>query len=160
MNTKFDEIYDLFFKRVINDPDFFGYKNVPDADVIELMETNAFDYMIESISTIYEYCTPEVDFNDYDLNILEFNFEMSKTELQILVNIMFEKYLSRDYAKLKIYNAYFTTNEVNMFSPAQERKTFVDMLEKIKMKNVSALKSYASRDRITNALVSFNTNNL
>ena len=158
--TSFDSIYDIFFKRVINDPDFFGYKNVPDEDVLELMKTNAFDYMIESISTVYEFCTPTVDFNDYDIDAEEFGFDFTKTEIQIFANLMFEKFLSRDYAKLKIYQKHFTQNEVKMFSPAQERKTFVEMLDKIIYKNVSALKSYGSRDRITNELVSYNTNNL
>lgn len=160
MATSFDSINDVFFMRVINDPDFFGYKNVPDAEVISLMETNALDYMLESIATIYEYSTPTVDFNDYDIVLKEFGFDLTNNEIQMVANLMFEKFLTRDYAKIKIYNKYFTTNEINMFSPAQERKTFVDMLEKIKLKNISALKSYASRDRLTNALISFNTNDL
>jgi len=158
--TSFDSIYDIFFKRVINDPDFFGYTNVPDVETLELMKANAFDYMIESISTVYEFCTPTVDFNDYDTVVEEFGFDFTKTEIQIFANLMFEKFLSRDYAKLKIFEKHFTQNEIKMFSPAQERKTFVDMLSKITQRNISTLKSYGSRDRITNALLSYNVNDL
>lgn len=155
MVTLFNDIYDLFFKRVLEDSDFFSYTNVPEIEVVTLIEARAFDYMIESISTILEYSAPEVDFNGYDTTTEEFDFEMTKSELQMLVNLMFEKFLSRDQAKLKIYNKFFTTNEINMFSPAQDRKTFVEMLSNIENKNIRAVKSYGSRDRITNALKSY-----
>lgn len=155
MATSFDTIYDVFFKRVIKDPDFFQYTNVPDAEVEALIKTNAFDYMIESIATILEYSTPDVDFNDYDDVTEEFSFDMTKSEIQMLANLMFEKFLSRDRAKLRIYNKYFTTNEVNMFSPANERKTFEDMLNNVERKNIKAIKSYNSRDRLTNLFKSY-----
>ena len=155
MATSFDTVYDLFFKRVINDPDFFQYTNVPEAEVLALMETNAFDYMIESISTIKLNSEPEVDFDDYDTGTEEFNFYMTKTELQLMAGLMFEKFLSRDRAKLRIYNKYFTTNEINMFSPAEERRTFISMLTGLETINVRLLKSYNSRDRLTGSLKSY-----
>lgn len=156
MATTFDTVYDIFFKRVINDPDFFEYKNVPDAEVEELMKTNAFDYMIESISTILEYSAPAVDFNDYDEVLETFNFDLTKNEIQMLANLMFEKFLSRDRAKLKIYNAYFTSGEVKLFSRANDRTSFENMLEHLEGKNIKAIKSYGSKDRETGLYKSYN----
>lgn len=150
MATSFDTVYDIFFKRVVNDPDFFQYTNVPDAEVEALMKTNAFDYMIESIATILEYSTPDVDFNDYDDVIEQFNFDLTRNEIQMLANLMFEKFLSRDRASLRIYSKYFTTNEIKLFSPANERNSFEGMLEYVEHKNIKAIKSYNSRDRLTN----------
>lgn len=151
--TLFDTVYDLFFKRVVNDPDFFQYTNVPQSEALELCKINAFDYMIESISTINENCTPTVNFNDYDILLSQFNFDMTNSEMQMLVNLMFEKFLSRDMAKLKIYNKFFTNSEVALFSPANERKTFMEMLDGLILKNIKAIKSYGSRDRLTGELV-------
>lgn len=153
--TLFDTVYDLFFKRVVNDPDFFQYTNVPPTDALELCKINAFDYMIESISTINENCTPDVDFTDYDTLLQQFNFDMTNSEMQMLVNLMFEKFLSRDIAKLKIYNKFFTNSEVALFSPANERKTFMEMLNGLIDRNIRAIKSYGSRDRLTNKLKSY-----
>jgi len=154
MATLFSTINDLFYKRVLKDPDFFQYTNVLESEVLELMETSAYDYMIESISTIKLYSEPTVDFDDY--NDVQFNFDMTKTELQIIVNLMFEKFLSRDRAKLKIYNKYFTTQEVNLFSPAAERDSFIKMLNSLEEKNKAEIKSYNSRDRLTGNIKSYN----
>lgn len=136
-------------------PDFFGYTNVPDAEVLELMETNAFNYMIESISMIETYAEPEVDFNDYNTTTDEFNFELTKKEIQMLTNLMVQQHLYRDIMKLKIYNSYFTTQEVRIFSPANDRKTFVDMFRDIEDRNIKEIKSYNSRDRLTGSLKSY-----
>ena len=155
MATTFAEVNDIFFKRVIRDPDFFQYNNVPNSEVEELLNVNAFDYMIESISTILEYSEPIVDFNDYNTTSEEFNFDLTKSEFQMFANLMFEKFLSRDRAMLKIYNKYFTTNEVKLFSPAEERRTFENMLESIEVKNIRAIRSYNSRDRLTGKLKTY-----
>lgn len=152
MVTSFETIYDIFYKRVVNDPDFFYFLNVTEAEAEELIKEKAFDYMIESIATILEYATPDIDFNDYNETTEEFSCELTKQEIQMIVNLMFEKYLERDLAKLRIYNKYFTTNEVKIFSPANERETFVDMYDGIKKKNIKAIRSYNSRDRLTNEL--------
>lgn len=157
MATEFETIYNLFYKRVLEDPDFLMYKNTTEAEVLEIIKTKAFDYMIESIATIFEYSNPEpqIDFNDYDETLEQFNFDLTKSELQMIVNLMFEKFLSRDRAKLKIYNKYFSTNEVKMFSPANERNSFEAMLEYVEKKNIRAIRSYNSRDRETGVLKSY-----
>ena len=157
MATQFETLYDIFYKRVVGDSDFFRFKNVPDSEVEGLIKTKAFDYMTESIATIFEHSNPEpqIDFNNYDEVLEQFNFDLTKSELQLMANLMFEKFLSRDRAKLKIYEKYFTTNEINMFSPAQERTSFEKMLEHLERKNVKAILSYNSRDRETGALKSY-----
>ena len=157
MATSFDVVNDLFFKRVINDPDFFEYYGVPDAEVEELMNTNAFDYMIDSIGTIKLNTNPEVDFDDYDENTRFFGFDFTKTELQIFADLMFEKFLYRDVAKLKIYNKHFTSQEIKLFSPAEDRRTFMAMYDKVERKNIRRMRSYNSRDRLTGELKSYST---
>jgi len=73
----------------------------------------------------------------------------------MLTNLMVQQHLYRDIMKLKIYNSYFTTQEVRIFSPANDRKTFVDMFRDIEDRNIKEIKSYNSRDRLTGSLKSY-----
>jgi len=155
MATSFETIYDLFYKRVLNDPDFFSYLNVEDTEAEEIMKIKSLDYLKESISTILEYATPTIDFNDYDETTEEFAEDLTNQEIQMIVNLMFEKYLSRSISKINIYNKFFTTNEVSLFSPANDRKTFMDMFEYLVNKNIRAIRSYNCRDRLTNEVRTF-----
>jgi len=153
--TTFDTVNDIFFKRVQKDSDFFEYTNVTEAEALELAKINAFDYMIDGVATILEHSAPDVDFNDYDEVLSRFNFDMTNSEIQMLVGLMFEKFLMRDIAQLKIYSKHFTTNEIKLFSPAEERKTFISMVNGVIAKNVRTIKSHDSRDRLTNQWKSY-----
>lgn len=160
MGTTFDYIYNKFYIKIVESEDFYMYQNVTDVEVEALIKEKAFDYMTESIATILEYSSPDVDFNDYDESLETFGFEMTKSEIQMLTNLMVEKHISRDLLKIKIYNKHFTTSEINLFSQANERKTFVDMLKNIQKKNIRAIRAYDSRDRLTNALKSYSGGDL
>ena len=153
--TLFETVYDVFFKRVLEDPDFFEYTNVPEFEVDILIRVKAFEYLDESISKIYEITSPQIDLDDWDTSDppLFFNEDLTRKEIQMFANLMFEMFLSRDLAKLKIYNKFFTTNEINTFSPAQDRKTFVEMYDLLVKDNEQTIKRYGSRDRLTNALL-------
>ena len=62
---------------------------------------------------------------------------------------MREVYFDRDLCLLKAFKIAMTPTDLNQFSPASERKTFMDMLNEIKTENMRKISQYSSVDRIT-----------
>lgn len=162
MSTEFSDIYSLFYDKIQKDPDFFLYNNVLPTYALVIANQRSKGYLIESISKLILNCTPDIDFTDFDITTqisatplvltAKFNITLTFTEQDILASLMFEKYLDKDMCILKALGGMLTPKDMNVFSPANERKTFIEMLNIVKKDNLKLIKSYASRDRLTNAL--------
>jgi len=93
-----------------------------------------------------------VSFYDFDDTLAEFNFDLTSSEITLLGSLMFEFYLERDIAKLRVYRENLTAQDLKQIhSPANERKTFVDMFTKVQTDNDKKIRAYASRNRLTGA---------
>jgi len=161
MSTSFDVPIQAFFRRIENDKSFFNYYNIDATEAMALASERAYGYLIESISIISTTCNPDVDFNNYTTsvdannhNTGTFNFDLTKNEIGLLAQLMYERYFNRDFVKLRAFKLKFTPSDLNVFSPANERRTFIDMYEKIQSESKVLLDNYTSRDRITNQLKS------
>ena len=62
---------------------------------------------------------------------------------------MYEVYFERDESLLKAFKIRMTPSDLNQFSPSSERKTFEDMLLRIKNENINKIAKYISTDRET-----------
>lgn len=149
MFTTFDEIYQRFFNKIENDREFFVYFDISDEEAIEIARKRARDFLIESITRLTLSCTPDVNFHDYNASSEQFNFVLTANEIELLSSLMKEKYFERDESKLKAFALHFSPNDFKVFSPANERKTFLDMVEKIRSSNDTAINNYMSIDRET-----------
>jgi hypothetical protein len=149
VSTTFDQLRNKFYKRIEKDKDFFTYYNVSTSEVIQLAQTQANGYIVEAVEKLTNECTPDVDFFDYDEDLDKFNFDFTKKELGLFVGLMYEVYFERDLVLLKAFKIAMTPSDLNQFSPASERKTFSDMVEKIKLDNIVKIDHYKSVDRIT-----------
>ena len=89
------------------------------------------------------------DFNDYDDMLETVTLDCTKTEIDIIANLMFEMYLFRDIAKLKSYETSFTPKDLTVFSSSESRKSFMSMYNEIVSKNINMIDAYNSRDRLT-----------
>lgn len=150
-STSFEVIYDRFFKEVENDIDFFEYFNIPAEDAMDIARQRAKNLLVVSVDMLMMKCTPDVNFYDYNEETESFNFELTSAEIMLLSKIMFEQYIYRDIAKLKTKINLFTASEISaLYSPANERNSFINMYKDLR-KNVEMLISdYASKDRLTN----------
>lgn len=149
MSTLFEPILEKFYRKIEKDRDFFAYYNVPLNEAMELAHTQAIGYLYEAIERLTDECSPDVDFFDYDETILEFNFDVTRKEQGLLTDLMREIYFERDLSTLKAFKLVLSPSDLNVFSPAAERNSFVNMLEKIKSENIAKISQYASVDRIT-----------
>ena len=80
---------------------------------------------------------------------MQFNFKLTQREIWLLSSLMYEVYFERDEALLKAFKIRMTPSDLNQFSPANERKSFEDMLQRIKDENTNKIAKYVSTDRNT-----------
>ena len=150
MLTSFEKPCEIFFKHIEKDPDFFNYRNLTVEQAIALAKERAENYLKEAIFMLTLKCTPDINFNDYNDETKEFNIELTKNEIYILGSLMFEIYLERDISKLKVFSPHLTSREINtVFSPANERSTYLKMYSKVQNDNEILISKYISKDRIT-----------
>ena len=153
----FETLYEAFFDKIEKDKDFFSYNNVIVEDALKIAKMRSKRYLQEALSTISLKCTPDkcgknfVDFDD-EQEIL--NYDLTYTELDIVVSVMYEKYLFREFSKLKTQANRFITKDFNVFSPANERNSFVGMYQVIKGENEILIDNYLSIDHSTGNMLS------
>lgn len=149
MPTSFQSIKNKFYRRIEKDKDFFKYYNVDTSEAIQLAEKQADGYLLEAIDKLTDKCVPDIDFNDYDDELHQFNVDLTNKEQHLIASLMYEVYFERDFVLLKAFKIAMTPSDLNQFSPATERKTFNEMVDKIKLDNINKIDHYASTDRIT-----------
>ena len=147
--TSFDEVISRLLRKIEKDKDFFSYYNLSVSEVQSLVTEQATGYLYDAIDLLTSKCEPPVDMYNYDEELMEFNFELTQREIGLLASLMYEVYFERDEALLKAFKIRMTPSDLNQFSPANERKSFEDMLQRIKDENINKIAKYVSTDRNT-----------
>ena len=147
--TSFDKVISRLLRKIEKDKDFFAYYNLSVSEVQSLVMEQATGYLYDAIDLLTSKCEPDIDFYNYDEELLQFNFELTQREIGLLASLMYEVYFERDEALLKAFKIRMTPSDLNQFSPSSERKTFEDMLQRIKDENTNKIAKYVSTDRNT-----------
>lgn len=147
--TPYQTFYDLFLNKIMEDADFFQYNNVPVQEAQQLGMAKCKIYVIEAFEELLSNCNPDVDFTNRNDELEQLNIDTTIGENELISYLMYEKYFEKDMTKLKKLQQYYTSNELNYFSPANERRTFMDMFAYLQNENRNRIKRYEARDRIT-----------
>ena len=147
--TSFDKVTSRLLRKIEKDKDFFAYYNLSVSEVQSLVMEQATGYLYDAIDLLTSKCEPPVDMCNYDEELMQFNFELTQREIGLLASLMYEVYFERDEALLKAFKIRMTPSDLNQFSPANERKSFEDMLQRIKDENTNKIAKYVSTDRNT-----------
>ena len=147
--TSFDKITSRLLRKIEKDKDFFEYYNLSVSEVQSIVMEQAVGYLYDAIDLLTSKCEPDTDFYDYDEELLQFNFKLTQRDIGLLSSLMYEVYFERDEALLKAFKIRMTPSDLNQFSPANERKSFEDMLQRIKDENTNKIAKYVSTDRNT-----------
>lgn len=147
--TSFDKITSRLLRKIEKDKDFFAYYNLSVSEVQSLVMEQATGYLYDAIDLLTSKCEPPVDMYNYDEELMEFNFELTQREIGLLASLMYEVYFERDEALLKAFKIRMTPSDLNQFSPANERASFENMLQRIKNENTNKIAKYVSTDRNT-----------
>lgn len=153
MATPFSVPIDAFLKRVEKDRDFFSYFGVSEEAAMALAEQRANNYLHEAVGRLYLECSPAVDFSDIDEDAKTFNFDWTLGEVLLISSLMYEYYLDRDIAYLKLQNVNYTATDLRVLDPSNARKTFMEMYNAVCAANEKRLDDYRSRDRLTGKLI-------
>lgn len=154
--VSFETLYEAFFDKIEKDKDFFNYNNVSVDEALNIAKIRSNRYLKEALATVSLKCTPDkcgknfIDFNDETKTL---NYDLTYIELDIIASVMYEKYLFREFSKLKAQANRFTTKDFNVFSPANERNSFNEMFKTIQRGNEVLIDNYKSINHSTgNAL--------
>ena len=147
--TSFDEVISRLLRKIEKDKDFFSYYNLSVSEVQSLVMEQATGYLYDAIDLLTSKCEPPVDMYNYDEELMQFNFELTQREIGLLASLMYEVYFERDEALLKAFKIRMTPSDLNQFSPANERASFENMLQRIKNENTNKIAKYVSTDRKT-----------
>lgn len=145
--TTFEDVINAFYHYIENDVDFFNYFELDEDECMEVAGQRANVLLQEAASYL---CNILVVDNVYSKTEDDAFTEMlTSVEINLLVKAMFLMYLNRDLTTLRTFHGVMTSSDLNMYSPANERKTFVDMVEKYENDLKIAVSEYQMRDRIT-----------
>lgn len=150
--VSFDVLYEMFFDLIEKDRDFWQYNNISVEDAIIIAKQRAERYLKEALSYLSLKCTPDkcgIDFMDFNEESKTLNGDFKYNELDIIANVMYERYLFRDFSRLKAQANRFTTKDFNVFSPANERASFLNMYNFVKNNNDVLIDHYLSIDKKT-----------
>lgn len=151
--TPYDVFIDAFIHRVEEDIDFFTYFLTTEEQAADIATRRATIYMHEAFSRIMMECQPTVNFFDYDDSERVLNFKANGTEILLVSSLMYEAYLSRDIAKIKLRRVDYTSTDLRVFDPSNARTSFMDMYEEVRRENYRLLDVYKNTDRDTHQYV-------
>ena len=147
METLYTEIIEQFLYKIEKDRKFFSYYNNSNSESMQLVERRAMNYLNEAIVLFStKTFTNVLEKNDSGTG---FKNTLTSEEVYILTNLMYEIHLKRDLAVLKAMSDKYAPTDLNTFSPANERKSFLLLVEKIENENTALIDTYCVRDRQT-----------
>jgi hypothetical protein len=161
--VEFETLYEAFFDKIEKDKDFFSYNNVPIEYALDIAKMRSNRYLKEALSALSLKCTPDKcgkNFIDFDDKNKVLNYDLSYIEIDIIASIMYEKYLFREFSKLKAQANRFTTKDLNVFSPANERNSFSAMYNLIVKANEVMIDNYNSIDHKTGNTLTLDYGNI
>lgn len=149
MNTEYQVIFDKFIRKLKNDSTFMKYKGLTDIEIDQMVDEHSVSLLGRSVDRIYEYGLPDVDFYDRNDTLKTFNFSLIPQEIALLSDLMQLCYYEEDKNKLKVIEWNFRSNEVEVFSPANNRDSFLKMIKDMEIRIVNSITNYLSRERDT-----------
>lgn len=150
--TDFSIILDRFYDRIEKDEDFFNYYNIKVSEAISIATRRSMNYLIESLDDLSSVGNLQVDFSDYDSEVMEINFKLLPKEINIIVDMMFLKYMRRDEVLLHAMEINFTPSDLTVFSPANERTSYRNFIKQLSDDLDVRIDDYKNRERLTGAL--------
>ena len=151
--TAFADIYNAFYNYIENDVDFFNYFELDEEECMEVAEQRASVLLKEATSYLSRKLIVESVYSTYDADGECFTEMLTNTEINLLVKCMFLCYLQRDLTKLRTFHGVMTSSDLNLYSPANERKTFVEMVQKYEEDLKIEISEYQMLDRKTGTFV-------
>lgn len=151
--TAFEDVFNAFYHYIENDVDFFHYFELDEDECMEVAEQRAGVLLDEATSYLSRKMIVESVFSTCNTGDECFTETLTSSEINLLVKAMFLMYLQRDITKLRTFHGVMTSSDLNLYSPANERKTFIDMVQKYETDLKVEISEYQMFDRATGTFV-------
>lgn len=131
--TPYSEIIDRFERKIQKDKNYFCYgKDINDEQLASIINTRSLGLLEDAVDEFDSYIDIQqkqyVDFaNRSDIGET-FNFDLIKTEIDLISDLMVVKYFDETLVELRALQKYLGKDIVN-WSPNEERKTFLEMVK-------------------------------
>ena len=145
--TSYSVIYDRFKHRVEEDPDFFSYLNTLPEISDYIVEQRCAALLQEAVAMFRLACPPKVDLDTVSEDGKGFASDLNNDEIHILSSLMFEQYLERGIAKLRLLIVNYTSTDLRVFDPSNARETFQAMYDDVHVHNEALIDMYKNSDR-------------
>ena len=149
--TAFSDVIQAFYHYIEQDVNFFNYFELSEQESMEVAGQRAEVLLKEATSYLCNILVVENVYSTADGDA--FTETLTNVEINLLVKAMFLCYLNRDLTMLRTFHGVMTSSDLNMYSPANERKTFVDMVEKYEDELRIEISEYQMRDRTTGQFI-------
>lgn len=149
MATSYEVLTTKFIKKLKNDDDFFNYSGLDDAEIEELVTEHLNSLIDRAVGFIYKFGNPDINLYDKDDEQQQFNVDLVNQEIDLLADLMYFSYVEEERNKIRAFSLTFRSNELNVFSPANERRTVLEVIEKLERTAINSVQNYFSRDRHT-----------
>lgn len=149
--TSFDDVFEAFFDVIEEDTEFFTYFENSESEALSIAKQRSSNYLREAISYLKSQCVPQVQMG-VDMDNEELTFDATDDEIILIAKIMYLMYLKRDMVKLKTRINMFSSSDLKaLHSPANERNSFMSMVNQYEERCLDEISNYAMRDRLTGA---------
>ncbi|MEC0210232.1 hypothetical protein P4H70_14940 [Paenibacillus ehimensis] len=149
MSTSYEPIFDKFIKKLKNDDQFFSYKGMDTEELEEILKDHLNSLLDRAVSYIYKFGKPDINLYNRSDDTQKFDVDLVNQEIDLLSDLMYTCYIQEQRNKIKAFGLTFKSSELNVFSPANERKSTLDMIKGLEEESINSIQNYLSRERKT-----------
>ena len=149
--TAFEDVKQAFYSYIENDVDFFNYFELDEEECMEVAGQRAGVLLKEATS----YLSRKIGFENVFSKTENDSFveTLSDNEINLIVKAMFLCYLQRDITMLRTFHGVLSSSDLKMYSPANERKTFIAMVKQYEDDLKVEISEYVMIDRSTGTFI-------
>ena len=149
MATSFQKPVDIFLGRIEKDIDFFRYIGLSDGEAAQLAAERSKNILLQANLALALRCKSDIDFTDVDVDSDVYTADLNSNEIYLVGSMMYEIYLQKDIAKIKLDNVNYTASELKVFDPSNARSTFMSIYNTVVEENKMLIAEYRDTDRKT-----------
>ena len=143
--TPIEKVTDKFIKKIKQDVEYFLYDNISEEDTLEIINERTND-LFEMACDELESQLDQIDFND--ITDTDFNIDLTRTEIDTISDMMKYKYMEEHLVRLRKFQTYLG-KDINAWSPGNDRKTYLELMNDIRMSMEAKIDRCNSIDRET-----------
>lgn len=149
MSTPYSDVIELFLDKIEQDTDFFRYDGLSEYETMDIINTrckNILNLAIRSLQPMLDE-THNINLLNRDEDLEEFGNDLNDLEIDLISEAMVLEHYNIKKAKLGKINTYLGSSSMKVFSPAEERKSYLQFISQIRADFYEKLDNYNLRIR-------------